>query len=207
MRDDVLVLVAVPVMPASSGPLPAEDAAAAPRRLEVAIGGMTCASCATRIERRLNTMDSVVATVNFATEKARVEIDSDTADADVIEVIEATGYTARIPHPVRGPDSETSYETETYDTDTRSLRQRMRVSVALALAVPVVAMAMVPPLQFTNWAVAAAHPGGADSRVGRLAVPPSGVDEPASRRRDHGHSHLGGRAGRVRLVAVRAVSR
>ncbi|WP_174188033.1 MULTISPECIES: heavy metal translocating P-type ATPase [Nocardia] len=121
----------------------------APRQLEFAIGGMTCASCAARIERKLNKLDGVVATVNFATEKARVEIVSDTADSDVIRVIEDTGYTARIPQSQRAPDTESPSETEEYDEPTRSLRQRMRVSVALA--VPVVLLAMVPPLQFTNW--------------------------------------------------------
>ncbi|WP_405139113.1 heavy metal translocating P-type ATPase [Nocardia sp. NBC_01388] len=120
----------------------------APKHIELAIGGMTCASCAARIERRLNKLDGVVATVNYATEKARVDLPADMPEADVIRVIEDIGYTARLPHPDPS-DDETTSDTAEYDEHTRSLRQRMQVSVVLAI--PVVLLAMVPPLQFTNW--------------------------------------------------------
>lgn len=70
-------------------------------QVELAIGGMTCASCAARIEKKLNRMDGVEATVNYATEKARVTFDADVSVADLIATVEATGYTAKEPAPVR----------------------------------------------------------------------------------------------------------
>ncbi|GGX02378.1 carbonate dehydratase [Streptomyces malachitofuscus] len=108
--------------------------------VELAIGGMTCASCAARIEKKLNRMEGVTATVNYATEKARVSYGGEVTVRDLISTVEATGYTAREPapaEPAREPD------------ELRSLRQRL--VTAVALAVPVVAMAMVPALQFEYW--------------------------------------------------------
>ncbi|MGH3325337.1 MAG: cation transporter, partial [Streptomyces sp.] len=67
--------------------------------VDFAIGGMTCASCAARIEKKLNRMDGVAATVNYATEKARVSFPSGTDVADLIATVEATGYTATAPAP------------------------------------------------------------------------------------------------------------
>jgi Cu+-exporting ATPase len=125
------------------------ESAVAPRRVELQIDGMTCASCAARIERRLNKLDGVAATVNFATEKAMIEIGSGTPDSELIGVIEDTGYTARLPQSDVPDDTDNASDTAEYDEHTLALRQRMRVSVALA--VPVVMLAMVPPLQFTNW--------------------------------------------------------
>jgi len=116
------------------------------RQVELAIGGMTCASCATRIERKLNKVDGVSATVNFATEKAKVNLPAGLSTQDAIRTVEDTGYTASVPDvvPEEGPAGE-----HEYDEHTRSLRQRMLVSVTLA--VPVIVLAMVPPLQFTYW--------------------------------------------------------
>lgn len=68
----------------------------APNLIELAIGGMTCASCAARIEKKLNRMDGVEATVNYATEKATVRYADDIAPADLIATVEKTGYTAEI---------------------------------------------------------------------------------------------------------------
>jgi Cu+-exporting ATPase len=124
---------------------PAENA----QQVELSIGGMTCASCATRIERKLNKLDGVTATVNFATEKAKVSFPIELSTPDLIKVVEDTGYAATLPKtgpPLEGEDAACEKE---YDEHTRSLRQRMLVSVALA--VPVILLAMVPPLQFTNW--------------------------------------------------------
>ena len=73
------------------------------QRVELAIGGMTCASCAARIEKKLNRMDGVTATVNYATEKARVEYSSGVAVGDLIATVEATGYTAVVPAPPPPP--------------------------------------------------------------------------------------------------------
>ncbi|MGY1743123.1 MULTISPECIES: heavy metal translocating P-type ATPase [unclassified Blastococcus] len=105
---------------------------------------MTCASCAARVEKKLNRMDGVTATVNYATEKARVTVDGDVTTDDLIATVEKTGYTARVPEPPRPEPAEAPAQDEL-----RSLRTRLLVSVALA--VPVVALAMVPALQFEYW--------------------------------------------------------
>ncbi|WP_405359131.1 heavy metal translocating P-type ATPase [Kitasatospora sp. NBC_00085] len=120
--------------------------APASTEVELRIGGMTCASCAARIEKKLNRMDGVEATVNYATEKARVVVADGAEVADLIATVEATGYTAALPKPaVAGPSGDVPEEPDELAT----LRQRL--ITALALAVPVVAMAMVPALQFDNW--------------------------------------------------------
>ncbi|KQW15557.1 heavy metal translocating P-type ATPase [Streptomyces sp. Root369] len=110
--------------------------------VELLIGGMTCASCAARVEKKLNRMDGVTATVNYATEKARVSYPAGVDVADLIATVVKTGYTAEEPAP---PAEEPSRD----DPELTSLRQRLLVSVALA--VPVVALSMVPALQFDNW--------------------------------------------------------
>ncbi|MGW7098684.1 heavy metal translocating P-type ATPase [Streptomyces sp. NPDC054838] len=116
-------------------------------QVELAIGGMTCASCAARIEKKLNRMDGVEATVNYATEKAKVTFDADISVADLIATVEATGYTAR--EPVRAPvDGGPQTPAEEPD-ELRPLRQRL--VAAVSLAVPVIALAMVPALQFEYW--------------------------------------------------------
>ncbi|MET8677641.1 heavy metal translocating P-type ATPase [Streptomyces sp. NPDC004647] len=120
-------------------------------QVELAIGGMTCASCAARVEKKLNRMDGVTATVNFATEKARVSYDSGVGIADLIATVERTGYTAEQPPPPE-PEPEVRSapgEAPSEDGELSSLRERLLVS--LVLAVPVVLMAMVPALQFDNW--------------------------------------------------------
>ncbi|NKY12961.1 heavy metal translocating P-type ATPase [Streptomyces somaliensis] len=119
--------------------------------VELAIGGMTCASCAARIEKKLNRMDGVTATVNYATEKAKVTFEGGVSVEDLIGTVEAIGYTAREPAPPRrGPDGAVRDGAEADGADElRPLRQRL--TTAVALAVPVVAMAMVPALQFDHW--------------------------------------------------------
>ncbi|MFJ5936612.1 heavy metal translocating P-type ATPase [Streptomyces sp. NPDC093071] len=121
-------------------------------QVELAIGGMTCASCAARVEKKLNRMDGVEATVNYATEKAKVTFDAGAGVgvADLIATVEATGYTAAEPEPPRskGADAGPSDE-ERADEELRPLRQRL--VTAVVLAVPVIAMAMVPALQFEYW--------------------------------------------------------
>jgi Cu+-exporting ATPase len=111
--------------------------------VELVIGGMTCASCAARVEKKLNRMDGVTATVNYATEKARVSFAGDVTTDDLIATVEKTGYSAALPEPP-APDAE-----PVDDDPTRPLRQRLVVSTLLT--VPVVAMAMVPSLQFQYW--------------------------------------------------------
>ncbi|AZI58941.1 copper-translocating P-type ATPase [Nakamurella antarctica] len=113
--------------------------------LELTIGGMTCASCAMRIEKKLNKMTGVSATVNYATEKARVSFGDGVAAQDLIATVESAGYTATLPAPPRTESNQPAAEPD----EVAALRQRVLVS--LVLTVPVVLMAMIPPLQFTNW--------------------------------------------------------
>ncbi len=109
--------------------------------VELAITGMTCASCANRIERKLNKLDGVSATVNFATEKARVRFPDSVSADDLLATVAAAGYAARLPEPDRpAPEQERRAD---------PLFQRLVVSTVLG--VPVIAMAMVPALQFTYW--------------------------------------------------------
>ncbi|MFE1429226.1 heavy metal translocating P-type ATPase [Streptomyces fungicidicus] len=119
--------------------------AGAEAEVELAIGGMTCASCAARIEKKLNRMEGVTATVNYATEKARVSYGGEVTVPDLIATVEATGYTARRPAP---PDEPAGGGTPEPD---ELLPLRQRLITAVVLAVPVIAMAMVPALQFEYW--------------------------------------------------------
>ncbi|GAA2232638.1 heavy metal translocating P-type ATPase [Kitasatospora cystarginea] len=116
-------------------------------RVELSIGGMTCASCAARIEKKLNRMDGVEAMVNFATEKARVDFAPEVSVADLIARIEQTGYTAELPAPPAAPASPAAEAGPQAEPD--PLRSRLLVS--LALSVPVVLLSMIPALQFDNW--------------------------------------------------------
>ncbi len=117
-----------------------DETAGHPARVELAIGGMTCASCAARVEKKLNRMDGVTASVNYATERASVRHAGGVAVADLIATVEATGYTAAVPRPPAGRDRPAERD---------PLRDRL--VTAVVLAVPVVAMAMVPALQFPYW--------------------------------------------------------
>jgi Cu+-exporting ATPase len=111
-------------------------------QVELAITGMTCASCAARIEKRLNRLDGVTATVNYATERARVTYAAGVAPGDLVAAVERAGYAARLPEPPR-PDGAGAAD------PLGPLRRRLLVCAALAG--PVIAMAMVPALQFTSW--------------------------------------------------------
>ncbi|MCX4962782.1 heavy metal translocating P-type ATPase [Streptomyces virginiae] len=121
--------------------------------VELSIGGMTCASCAARIEKKLNRMDGVEASVNYATEKAHVSYTGDVRVADLIATVVKTGYTAEEPPPPPAPETAEEVRgeagAETPDPALAALRQRLLVSVALAL--PVILLAMIPALQFDNW--------------------------------------------------------
>ncbi|NYI07583.1 heavy metal translocating P-type ATPase [Allostreptomyces psammosilenae] len=146
-------------------------AAPASGQVELAIGGMTCASCAARIEKRLNRMEGVEATVNYATEKARVSFGPDVAVADLIATVEKTGYTAALPTPPRpaprpsAPSADGSRsdgsgalagsaappEPDAPDGPDELAPLRQRLVTAVVLAAPVIALAMVPAWQFTYW--------------------------------------------------------
>ncbi|MGW2028703.1 heavy metal translocating P-type ATPase [Streptomyces sp. NPDC001811] len=116
--------------------------------VELLIGGMTCASCAARVEKKLNRMDGVSATVNFATEKAKVAFADGVQVADLIATVEKTGYTAEEPPPPR-PTPATEPQAPAPDTEPDALRHRLLVSALLAA--PVVLLSMIPALQFDNW--------------------------------------------------------
>ncbi|MFE1030565.1 heavy metal translocating P-type ATPase [Streptomyces sp. NPDC058807] len=122
--------------------------------VELIVGGMTCASCAARVEKKLNRMDGVTATVNYATEKARITHPAATSVADLIATVVKTGYTAEEPAPPPEPaaDSEaTAAEAAGADDDPELSALRHRLRVSALLAAPVVLLAMVPVLQFDNW--------------------------------------------------------
>jgi Cu+-exporting ATPase len=122
------------------------------RSLELVIGGMTCASCAARIEKKLNKLDGVSATVNYATEKAKLSYAGMVTPADLVAVVEATGYTATLPAPRVSRTAMTAagdVEVDEKDDEVARLRQRLVISAALSL--PVLLMSMIPMLQFDNW--------------------------------------------------------
>jgi Cu+-exporting ATPase len=121
-------------------------AAAPTEHVELPISGMTCASCASRIERRLNRLEGVTATVNYATERATVDYDPTAArPEDLLEAVAAAGYRAELPS---APGDADAGAPEPPD-ETAALRFRLIVSAVLSL--PVLVLAMVPDLQFDNW--------------------------------------------------------
>ncbi len=118
--------------------------------VELAISGMTCASCANRIERKLNKVPGVTATVNYSTEKAKVTYGEAVSTDELVAVVQSAGYSATLPAPVRvSGTGEAGGEPAPTEDPTRALRTRLLVSTLLS--VPVIAMSMVPALQFTNW--------------------------------------------------------
>ena len=112
--------------------------------VDLDIDGMTCASCAARVERKLNKLPGVVATVNYTTERAHISLPSDVSIADAIATVEATGYSASQPARI-----ESQADDGIQSDEVRSLRER--VTISAVLTVPVVLMAMVPILQFDYW--------------------------------------------------------
>jgi Cu+-exporting ATPase len=119
------------------------------RQVELAIGGMTCASCAARIEKKLNRMAGVTATVNYATEKARVSFSDDVSVDALVATVEATGYTATPAAPP--PAAAAAHDAAGAAEDAHVRPLRIRLIVSAALSAPVVLLAMIPAMQFTNW--------------------------------------------------------
>ena len=116
-----------------------------PEHLELPITGMTCASCAARVEKSLNRLDGVAASVNYATETAAVEFDpAAVAPERLVAAVEELGYGARL------PAAETA-RAEEADAPDESAELRRRLVVSAALSLPVLLMSMVPALQFDNW--------------------------------------------------------
>ena len=137
--------------------------------VDLQIEGMTCASCANRIERKLNKLDGVTAEVNYATEKARVEYAPGVESQLLLDTVEQAGYSARWPQPrasrrgtpaapgeghADGAAAATGHAGNATDDSAAPDRVeslRHRVIVSALLSIPVIAMAMIPALQFTNW--------------------------------------------------------
>jgi len=125
------------------------------RSVELVIGGMTCASCAARIEKKLNKLEGVTATVNYSTEKAKVTYVGSLSPEDFVATVEATGYTAALPAPkVSSATAATTGdaghgEHDEHDDEVSALRQRLVISAVLSL--PVLLLSMIPVLQFDNW--------------------------------------------------------
>ena len=182
-------------------------------RVDLPITGMTSASCAAKIEKKLNGLEGVSATVNYATDKATVHYTPGAVEPEaLVGAVESLGYGATLPasaghegndehampgNGMQGPGMHD--HTEPVD------QARQRLLVTAALAIPVIAMSMISALQFDEsmWlAFALASPV-----VGwrRLALPPRGLGEPPPWGDHHGHAHQHGGAGRLRVVRVRAV--
>ncbi|MFC6160915.1 heavy metal translocating P-type ATPase [Kribbella jiaozuonensis] len=110
--------------------------------VELIIGGMTCASCAARVEKKLNRMDGVTATVNYATEKAKVTYPDGVSTDDLVATVEKTGYTAALPTPAVSTEADEPDELKP---------PRERLIASIVLTIPVVAFGMIPALQFESW--------------------------------------------------------
>ena len=124
--------------------MPPTAANAADRReVTLAISGMSCASCAARVEKKLNQLDGVVATVNFATEQATVDFPAAVTPEDLVAAVEVTGYTATLPAGEEQSASQVEADATT--------SWRLRLLISAALTVPVVLLSMVPALQFDYW--------------------------------------------------------
>ncbi|MGE2717461.1 heavy metal translocating P-type ATPase [Mycolicibacterium litorale] len=109
----------------------------------ISVGGMTCASCAARVEKKLNRIEGVSAAVNYATEQATVTFPDTVRPEDLVAAVEATGYTATLPADEPGEPEPREPE------EAAAWRQRLLVSAALSI--PVVLLSMIPALQFDNW--------------------------------------------------------
>ncbi len=119
------------------------------QQVELLVSGMTCASCAGRIERRLGKMEGVTATVNLPLERATVTVPAGVTAAQLIAEVEKAGYSARLPEPPRVHDASTPEPVDTEGIRVAGLKRRFLISAGMAI--PVVLLSMVPPLQFDAW--------------------------------------------------------
>ena len=158
------------------------------QRLELPIEGMTCAACAVRVEKALNKLDGVDATVNYATERATVAFAPAVAPSELVAAVEAAGYRALLPGEQARPDTSNAGR---------------RLVISAALTAPLVLLAMIPPLQFAWLGMGGARAGNADRRLGRMAVPSCSAPERAARGGDDGHPHLDRDGRRLRVVGGR----
>ena len=188
--------------PRPYGRLHAGRGMSAPAHVELPIEGMTCASCANRIERNLNKLDGVSASVNYATERATVDFDPGAVEpAALVAAIEAAGYRAELP-PAAGAEPAAAVAED--DPTRAAAPPAGDLGGARAAGAADVDDPGAPVRQL---AVAGAPARDAGRHLGRVAVPPRRVGEPAPRRGDDGHADQPRHARRVGLVAVRAVPR
>ncbi len=135
-------------------PMPTSERIEPSRTIELTIGGMTCSSCATRIEKKLKRIEGVVAAVNYATEKAKVTYPPPVTVEELVSVVEATGYTAAVIRPGSGPGEPSSgSDPDSTGTgpDPEAAAWQRRLTISAVLTLPVLLLAMVPALQFDNW--------------------------------------------------------
>jgi P-type Cu+ transporter len=132
--------------------------AAAPpsaEHVELPIDGMTCASCANRIERKLNKLDGVSASVNYALERATIDYDPGAvAPEQLLEAVEAAGYRASLPASPPTDDGSPragGHDPSAQEAPDETAALRLRLLISAALAIPVILLSMIPPLQFDNW--------------------------------------------------------
>jgi Cu+-exporting ATPase len=140
--------------PATGPGSTATDAPVRTDAIELAISGMTCASCANRIERKLNKLDGVVASVNYSTEKAKVTYPAGMSTDELLKAVDAAGYSARLPQPALSVGSDGAPGqglVEAAAEPDRVTELRNRLLLVTALTIPVIAMSMVTPLQFRAW--------------------------------------------------------
>ena len=133
-----------------------------PAFIDIAVGGMTCASCVARVEKKINKIPGALATVNLATERARIEVTGDVDAAAVVKAVESAGYTATVmrssaaEHALSGHSTADGRPTDVVEDTSAPERDRggdlrRRLVLAAILTLPVVLLSMVPALQFRGW--------------------------------------------------------
>jgi Cu+-exporting ATPase len=131
--------------------MPASAETSERKELRLDLEGMTCASCAARIERKLNKLDGVEATVNFATEQATVHCDPSVTEQELVGAVESIGYGASPVAPDRHAAHDVAEKHAHHHPDEPLRKLQWRLIVAIALSLPVALVAMIPPLQFAGW--------------------------------------------------------
>jgi Cu+-exporting ATPase len=120
-----------------------------PREVRLDLEGMTCASCAARIEKKLNRLDGVEATVNFATEQATVRFNPETPVEQLVAAVESAGYRAHRARAAHEAPARAEGGRHRHDEPLAALTRRL--ALAVVLTIPVALLAMVPPLRFSGW--------------------------------------------------------
>lgn len=127
----------------------AADPATASVTTDLTVGGMTCAACVTRVEKKLGKLEGVTASVNLATGRARVSHPAAISPEELLATVEKAGYTAALPEPPRKRQPEGAESEGAESQEAKQERERLLVTALLAL--PVLVLSMAPALQFSNW--------------------------------------------------------